>query len=78
MTTKNDAKEKRVYTQTEWSEILGEGIHTGFRKGSEHPDAHKYWMLIRDMPNELWGDVLEYAVGGLASMKLIEVKKETE
>lgn len=58
-----------------WAGVLGEGIHTAFRKGTDHPESHKYWEMIRDMPNELWGEVLAYVVWSLGYMKLIEVEE---
>jgi hypothetical protein len=59
----------------DWKSVLGEGIHVAFRKGSDHEKAHEYWELIRDMPNELWDDVLGYVVWSLQYMKLIEVSE---
>lgn len=63
-------------TENEWKSVLGEGIHTAFRKGSDHPRSSEYWNLINSMPNELWNDVLGYVVWGLESMDLIETKDE--
>lgn len=33
-------------------------------------------MMIADMPNELWNEVLQWTVWSLEYMKLIEVTKE--
>ena len=66
---------ERKYTADEWASMIGEGIHTGFRKGTEHPRSHEYWTLIKEMPNELWNEVLDYCVSGLVYMKVIEVKE---
>ena len=65
------------YTRDEWTSMIGEGLHTGFRKGSDHPRSSEYWNIISNMPTDLWGDALNYCVDGLASMKVIEVKEET-
>jgi hypothetical protein len=43
-------------------EILGEAIHTAFRKGSDHKNAGKIWSLIRDLPEEEWGNILEFII----------------
>jgi hypothetical protein len=63
------------YTADEWASMIGEGIHTGFRKGSDHPKASEYWNLISKMPNELWNEVLDFCVDGLIYMKVIDVKE---
>lgn len=62
-------------TREDWASVLGEGIHTGFRKGSEHPRSSHYWNVINDMPDELWNDVLSYLVWSLDYMQLIKVRE---
>lgn len=47
------------------SELLAEGIHTAFRKASAHPEAHKAWLAIRNLPPEEWGNVVEFVVWGV-------------
>ena len=71
----SDTKPETKYTEDDWKSILGEGIHVAFRKGSDHPKAHDYWLMIKDMPDDLWDDVLGYVVWSLDYMKLIEVAK---
>lgn len=63
-------------TQDDWKSILGEGIHTAFRKGTDHPESARYWNVINDMPNELWDDVLAYLVWSLDYMNLIEIEEK--
>jgi hypothetical protein len=63
-------------TAEQWKSIMGEGIHVAFRKGTDHPAAHHYWMMIKDIPDSLWDDVLHYLVWSLEYMKLIDVTKE--
>lgn len=46
---------------------LGEGIHTGLRKGSDAPEAPKLWTAIQDS-DQAWSEALEYAVWGLGTM----------
>lgn len=55
--------------------ILGEGIHTGLRKGTDAPEAHDLWMAISNSDNA-WSDALGYAVWGLGYMGLALVRKE--
>jgi hypothetical protein len=65
-------------SEEDWCSILGEGIHTGFRKGTDHPRAHDYWKLIAEMPGELWGDVLAWTVECLQDMGLIEFRGDND
>jgi len=51
----------KEYTEEDIISFLGESFHTAFRKAvpdSEH--CHKIWMLIREMPNDEWGAILEW------------------
>lgn len=59
-------------SEEDWRSVIGEGIHTGFRKGTDHPQAHDYWKLIEGIPDKLWDDVLAWTVSGLQYMGLIE------
>lgn len=57
---------------------LGHEFHTAFRKAihdSEH--GHKIWMLIREMPREEWGAVLEFVYRGMEDIFGV-VTKEAE
>lgn len=40
---------------------LGEGIHTGLRKASGNIYAQRAWDAIREMPDEDWKAILEFA-----------------
>ncbi len=44
----------------ELRDLLGEAMHVGFRKGSFHPNAHKIWKLIDEMPSKEWTGVVEF------------------
>ena len=44
---------------------LGEGVHTAFRKGGDGPTSSKIWNLIRDMPQDEWGAVLDFLTYGI-------------
>jgi hypothetical protein len=55
--------------------LLGEGIHTGLRKGSGAPEAPDLWQAISDSP-AAWSDALAYAVWGLGVMGYAVCKKE--
>lgn len=43
-----------------FEEYLSEGIHTAFRKGSDHPTAGKIWTLIRELPPAQWGSIVNF------------------
>jgi hypothetical protein len=57
--------------------ILGEGIHTGLRKGSDAPSADKLWQVISDSEDSAWGDALAFALWGLRKMGYDIVKVTT-
>jgi len=44
---------------------LGEGMHTAFRKGSDHPSADVIWKLIRDMPDREWRSIVAFVADGM-------------
>lgn len=47
--------------------IIGEGIHTGLRKGSQAPEAHDLWVAISNS-EQAWDDALSYCLWGLGQM----------
>lgn len=53
--------------------LLGEGIHTGLRKGSDAPEAPALWKAISDS-DQAWSDALDFAVWGLHSMGYVLCK----
>lgn len=55
----------KVVTREDFCDLLGEGIHTGLRKGTDAPDAHALWKAIADSETGAWQDAIEYAVEGL-------------
>lgn len=62
----------------EAQDILGEGIHTGLRKGTDAPGSHKAWKAIA-AENSGWSDALKFFLWGLDYMgyaicKKVEVK----
>jgi hypothetical protein len=49
---------------------LGEGIHTGFRKGMEHQNAGIIHQLINDLPGVVWSDYVSWVDYNLGLRKL--------
>lgn len=43
-------------------ELLAESFHTGFRKASDHDNAHQIWKLIQGLPSAEWGNVVDFVV----------------
>lgn len=66
------------FTRRQWASAIGEGIHTGFRKGTDHPKSSEYWNMISKMPDDLWNQVLDYCVWGLGYMGFMEFTEEEE
>lgn len=63
----------------EFKSMLGEGVHTGLRKGTDAPSAPTLHSAIANSDDGAWGDALGYAVGGLRYMgyELVKVKDES-
>lgn len=55
--------------------IIGEGLHTGFRKGTDAPGSSKAWQAIA-ADDSGWSDALDYLIWGLDYMGLAVCKKE--
>jgi hypothetical protein len=47
--------------------LIGEGVHTGFRKGTEASGSSAAWRAIA-AEDSGWGDAVGFAVDGLTSM----------
>jgi hypothetical protein len=62
-------------TKAELREMLGEAVHTAFRKGSGHPDAHAVWLAIRNMNNKAFSDCMDWVVWSLFYAKEEEAKR---
>jgi hypothetical protein len=41
--------------------LIGEGVHTGLRKFSEHPASGDAWRAIRELPAEDWDSIVKIA-----------------
>jgi len=62
--------------RAECASIIGEGLHTGLRKGSDDPQTPDLWSAIHDA-GQAWSDALAYVVWGLDHMGLARCRKET-
>jgi hypothetical protein len=49
----------------EAAELIGEGIHTGLRKGTEAPSAMELWTAISESDDGAWSEALTYLIEGL-------------
>lgn len=56
--------------------LLGEGIHTGLRKGSEAPSSGPLWRAISESDDGAWADALRYCLWGLGEMGYAIIKVE--
>lgn len=61
---------------SECASVIGEGLHTGLRKGSDEPQAPDLWRAIHDA-GQAWSDALDYLVYGLDYMGLALCRKDT-
>lgn len=55
---------ERVSDDT-FAALIGEGVHTGLRKGSEAPSSRLLWDIISTVPDTAWSDALAFMVEGL-------------
>lgn len=55
-------------TREELASAVGEGIHTALRKAGRSRHATAAYRAIDEMNDEEWGDVVDFAVDGLASL----------
>ena len=51
---------------------LGEGIHTGFRKATDHEAANRAWKAIKDLPHEDWAAVCHFALDGMGVLAALK------
>jgi len=54
--------------------LIGEGVHTGLRKGSFEKDSHDLWQAIHDSRTGAWGQAVTYAIECLAMDGYVLVK----
>jgi hypothetical protein len=59
----------------EAAEVLGEGIHTGLRKGTDAKSSHAAWKAI-DADDSGWSEALAFALWGMDQMGYKLCKKE--
>ncbi len=57
-------------TADEWelyqSELIGEALHTAFRKGNDDPASYEMWKLIDGMDGEQWAMIVAFVRDGIA------------
>lgn len=46
-------------------DYLAEGMHTAFRKGSDHPAAGTAWRAIGDLPQAEWSMIVEFVASAM-------------
>lgn len=59
----------------ECASVIGEGLHTGLRKGSDDPKAPDLWGSIHDA-GQAWSDALAFLAWGLDHMGLALCRKD--
>lgn len=57
------------------AEIIGEGLHTGLRKGSDAPEAHALWAAISES-DQAWPAALSFLMAGLNAMGYALCRKD--
>lgn len=55
--------------------LIGEGVHTGLRKGSDAPSSGSLWRAISESQDGAWDDALTFCVDGLKSMGYVLCKE---
>lgn len=62
-------------TKQEAVSTIGEGLHTGLRKGTDAPESAALWQAIANS-DRAWSEALDFLVWGLGEMGLALCKKE--
>ncbi len=62
-------------TSEEALSLIGEGIHTGLRKGSDAPESGPLWKAINES-GTAWSDALTFLVEGFELMNVALCWKE--
>ncbi len=63
-------KNRERIRKNEVLEILGETLHTAWRKGCDAPQSAEIWVLIKELPYGKWGDYIKWVVWELGEMGL--------
>jgi hypothetical protein len=50
------------------TELIGTGVHTGLRKGSEAPSSAALWRAIHDSDDGAWDDALRWCMWAMREM----------
>jgi len=58
--------------------MLGEGVHTGLRKGTDAPSSGPLWQAISKSDDGAWSAALNYALWGLrySGWQIVKVEDE--
>ena len=62
------SKRLPVIGHNELRSHIGEGVHTGLRKGGDAPSAPDLWKAIGDSDDSAWSDAVDFCVYGLREM----------
>lgn len=62
-------------SEEDFKSFIGEGVHTGLRKGTDAPEAHDLWVAISES-GQAWSEAIAYAVWGIKYMGYKLVKEE--
>jgi len=54
-------------TTTIYNDLLAEGIHTAFRKASDHPASAEAWEAISKLPDAEWSAIVSFILAGAAA-----------
>jgi hypothetical protein len=58
--------------------LIGEGVHTGLRRGTEAPSSGPLWRAINDADDGAWEDALAFCMDGLESMGYVLCKESPD
>jgi len=64
---------RQVVAGSELASVIGEGLHTGLRKGTDAPESAALWRAISES-DRAWHEALAFLVDGLASMGFVVTK----
>ena len=65
LTVRQQLKHLDAISFDELGDFLSETVHTGFRKGTDCPEAHKVWVAMRAMPRDQWSAAFDWMIWAL-------------
>lgn len=71
-----EATVEKDVSDEDFASLIGEGVHTGLRKGTDAESAHDLWLAISNSTDTAWSDAVGFCVWGIGYAGYVLRKKE--